>query len=106
MEYFGLWHCLAPIVLAAIGLGHRFAMVDAWRMAGRAIPQNDAERMGLTYATTWRTSLGLTLLVSLVFVISCVSSLTAVAAFSLFLALNVLVQWASLLLFFPTVREA
>ncbi|XP_064600617.1 protein dispatched homolog 3-like [Liolophura sinensis] len=101
--YFGFFHLLSIFIILGIGADDVFIFYDMWRLNCTKTFPSDAHRLAATYRRATRSMLATSLTTMAAFLVSGLSPLLAVSTFGIFSGLLVLVNYISVITFFPTV---
>lgn len=102
LRYFGIFQVLAVFIILGIGADDIFVYFDTWR--GSAHEQHDSleARVSSCYRHASKSMLITSLTTMIAFVANAFSPLLAVKSFGLFAGLVVLVNYVSVITFFPS----
>ena len=101
--YFGIFHVLAIFILLCIGADDIFVFFDTWKYSAHHSYPSVAHRLSDCYRKAGGAMLYTSLTTAIAFAVSASSPLLAIGSFGLFSALLILVNYISIIVFFPTV---
>lgn len=103
MRYFGIFHVLAIFILLCIGADDVFVFYDTWKMSAHFRYPSLAHRLSDTYRKAAGAMMFTSLTTAVAFAVSASSPLLSVSTFGIFSALLIIVNYISVVVFFPTV---
>ena len=101
--YFGIFHVLAIFILLCIAADDIFVFYDTWKFSAHHRYPSVAHRLSDCYRKAGGAMLYTSLTTAIAFAVSASSPLLAISTFGLFSALLILVNYISIIVFFPTV---
>ena len=102
-QYFGIFHVLAIFILLCIGADDIFVFFDTWKFSAHHSYPSVAHRLSDCYRKAGGAMLYTSLTTAVAFAVSASSPMLAISSFGLFSALLILVNYMSIIIFFPTV---
>ena len=102
-RYFGIFHVLAIFILLCIGADDVFVFFDTWKYSGHHKYKSLAHRLSDCYRKAAGAMLYTSLTTAVAFAVSAASPLLGISTFGLFSALLIVVNYISVIVFFPTV---
>ncbi|XP_071080944.1 protein dispatched homolog 1-like [Haliotis cracherodii] len=102
-RYFGFFHILAIFIILGIGADDLFVFYDAWRATSFNTYPSLAHRLSDAYRNSALSMLITSLTTMFAFIASAVSPLLATKSFGVFSGILVLINYISVITFFPTV---
>ena len=102
-RYFGFFHVLSMFIILGIGADDLFVFWDAWRASGLRHFPTLAHRLDETYRKSSISMLVTSLTTMMAFATSALSPLLAVKSFGVFSALLVIIDYISVVTFFPSI---
>ncbi|XP_046577341.1 protein dispatched homolog 1-like [Haliotis rubra] len=102
-RYFGFFHVLAIFIILGIGADDLFVFYDAWRATAFNTYPSLAHRLSDAYRKSALSMLITSLTTMFAFIASAVSPILATKSFGVFSGILVLVNYVSVITFFPTV---
>ena len=102
-RYFGIFHVLSIFIILGIGSDNIFVFMDSWKQSHSTSYKNLALRLTTVYKRAAKATLITSFTTMIAFLSNVQSPLLAVSSFGLFSAILVLVNYLSVILFFPTV---
>ena len=103
MRYFGIFHVLAIFIMLCIGADDVFVFYDTWKMSAHYEYPSLAHRLSDTYRKAAGAMMFTSLTTAVAFAVSAASPLLSVSSFGIFSALLIVVNYISVVVFFPTV---
>ena len=101
--YLGFFHILSVFIILGIGADNFFVFYDIWRNTGCEVYISIAHRLSDTYRKSAVSMLFTSLTTSVAFFSNAISPLLATRSFGIFSGLVVIVNYLSVIIFFPTV---
>ena len=101
--YFGFFHILAIFIILGIGADDVFVFYDAWRLTSFHEYPTLAHRLSDAYSKSVLSMFFTSITTAVAFLCSAISPLLAVKSFGLFAAIAVMVNYLTVIIFFPTV---
>ena len=101
--YFGIFHILALFIILGIGADDVFVFYDTWKESHHYPFPSLAHRMWFVYKRACFAMLWTSLTTAIAFIVSAASPFLAVNTFGVFAGLLVLVNYMSIIIYFPTV---
>lgn len=102
-RYIGIFHVLSVFIIAGIGADDVFVFFDTWRASKEKGFPSLLQRFSYTYNHAAFAMLTTSLTTFVAFLTNALSPLLAISSFGVFTALIVMVNYLSIILFFPTV---
>ena len=102
-RYVGIFHVLAIFIILGIGADDVFVFFDTWRLSANYKFKSMAHRMSYVYRRASLAMLFTSVTTATAFIVSAASPFLAVSSFGIFAGLLVLVNYLSVISFFPTV---
>ena len=102
-RYFGIFHVLAIFILLCIGADDVFVFYDTWKFSAHYQYKSLAHRLSDCYRKAAGAMLYTSLTTAVAFAVSAASPLLGISTFGLFSALLIVVNYISVIVFFPTV---
>ena len=102
-RYFGIFHVLAIFIMLCIGADDVFVFHDTWKYSAHRQYLSLAHRLSDCYRKAAGAMLYTSLTTAVAFAVSSASPLLGIATFGLFSALLIVVNYISIIIFFPTV---
>ena len=102
-RYFGFFHVLSMFIILGIGADDLFVFWDAWKASGLRHFPTLAHRLDETYRKSSVSMFVTSLTTMVAFATSALSPLLAVKSFGVFSALLVIIDYISVVTFFPTI---
>lgn len=102
-RYIGIFHVLTVFIIAGIGADDVFVFYDTWRGSKEKGFPTLLQRFSYTYNHAAKAMLTTSVTTFVAFVTNVFSPLLAVSSFGVFSALIVMVNYLSIIIFFPTV---
>ncbi|XP_067682304.1 protein dispatched homolog 1-like [Haliotis asinina] len=102
-QYFGIFHVLSIFIILGIGADDVFVYFDTWRATAHENHATLEERVSSCYKRAAKAMFATSLTTMIAFFVNAVSPLLAVSSFGLFSGILVLVNYISVITFFPTV---
>ena len=102
-RYFGIFHVLALFILLGIGADDVFVFFDTWKESSHHSYKSLAHRISDCYRRSAFAMLYTSLTTAVAFVVSATSPFLAVSTFGIFAALLVVVNYISVITYFPCV---
>ena len=102
-QYFGIFHVLAIFILLCIGADDIFVFFDTWKFSAHHHYPSVAHRLSDCYRKAAGAMLYTSLTTAVAFAVSASSPMLAISTFGLFSALLIIVNYISIIVFFPTV---
>ena len=102
-RYFGIFHVLAIFILLCIGADDVFVFFDTWKYSGQHQYQTLAHRLSDCYRKAAGAMFFTSLTTAVAFAVSAASPMLGISSFGLFSALLIVVNYISIIVFFPTV---
>lgn len=102
-RYFGIFHVLAIFIILGIGADDLFVFFDNWKTTGKFQYPSLAHRLSDCYRKASLAMLFTSLTTAMAFIISAFSPFLTINSFGLFSGLLILVNYASVIIFFPVV---
>ena len=102
-RYVGIFHVLAIFIILGIGADDVFVFYDTWKQSGCKKFKSLAHRLSYTYRKASLAMLFTSLTTATAFIMSATSPFLAVSSFGVFAGLLVLVNYCSVITFFPAV---
>ena len=102
-RYFGFFHVLSMFIILGIGADDLFVFWDAWKASGLRHFPTLAHRLDETYRKSSISMLVTSLTTMVAFATSALSPLLAVKSFGVFSAVLVIIDYISVVTFFPTI---
>ena len=102
-RYFGFFHVLSMFIILGIGADDLFVFWDAWRESGLRDFPTLAHRLDETYRKSSVSMLVTSLTTMMAFATSALSPLLAVKSFGVFSAVLVIIDYVSVITFFPAI---
>ena len=102
-RYFGTFHILAIFIILGIGADDVFVFTDTWKSTGHYDYPSLAHRMSDCYRKAAAAMLYTSMTTAIAFIVSATSPLLAVSSFGVFSGVLIIVNYLSVIIFFPTV---
>lgn len=102
-RYFGIFHVLSIFIILGIGSDNIFVFMDSWKQSHNTTYKNLAMRLTTVYKRAAKATHITSFTTMMAFLSNVQSPLLAVSSFGLFSGILVLVNYLSVILFFPTV---
>lgn len=102
-RYFGYFHILSIFIVLGIGADDLFVFYDAWRATGFKSYPSLAHRLSHAYRKSALSMFITSLTTTVAFASSALSPLLATKSFGIFSSILVIVNYVSVIVFFPTV---
>ena len=102
-RYVGIFHVLSIFIMLGIGADDVFVFYDTWKQSGCKKFKSLAHRLSYTYRKASLAMLFTSLTTATAFIMSATSPFLAVSSFGVFAGLLVLVNYCSVITFFPAV---
>lgn len=102
-RYFGIFHVLSIFIILGIGCDDIFIFMDTWRQSRNGESQNLADRLSGVYRTAAKTTLVTSFTTMVAFLSNMQSPLLVIYSFGLFSAILIMVNYFSIIVFFPVV---
>ncbi|XP_076442540.1 protein dispatched homolog 1-like [Babylonia areolata] len=102
-DYFGFFHVLVMFVILGIGADDLFVFWDAWKASELRHFPTLAYRLDETYRKSTLSMFVTSLTTMLAFLVSAISPLLAISSFGVFAAILVVIDYISVITFFPTI---
>lgn len=102
-RYFGIFHVLSIFIILGIGSDNIFVFMDSWKQSHSTSYKNLGMRLTTVYKRAAKATLITSFTTMMAFLSNVQSPLLAVSSFGLFSGILVLVNYLSVILFFPTV---
>ncbi|XP_046379986.2 protein dispatched homolog 3-like [Haliotis rufescens] len=102
-QYFGIFHVLSIFIILGIGADDVFVYFDTWRATAHENHPTLEERVSACYKRASKAMFATSLTTMIAFFVNALSPLLAVSSFGLFSGILVLVNYISVIVFFPTV---
>ena len=102
-RYFGTFHVLAIFIILGIGADDIFVYFDTWKATAHKNYPSLAHRVSDNYKKAGTAMFFTSLTTAVAFIVSATSPLLGVSSFGVFAGLLVLVNYISVVIFFPTV---
>ena len=103
MQYLGPFHVLSLFIVLGIGADDVFVFLDTWKETEHLVFPSDEHRMSFTFKRAGMAMLYTSVTTAIAFFVSSVSPLLAVMSFGVFSGILVMVNYASVVMFLPTV---
>ena len=103
MKYLGPFHVLSLFIVLGIGADDVFVFLDTWKETEHLIFPSDEHRMSFAFKRAGMAMLYTSITTAIAFFVSSVSPLLAVMSFGVFSGILVMVNYASVVMFLPTV---
>ncbi|KAL8608257.1 hypothetical protein ACOMHN_042124 [Nucella lapillus] len=102
-RYFGFFHVVVMFIILGIGADDLFVFWDAWKASELRHFPTLAHRLDETYRKSTISMFVTSLTTMLAFLASAISPLLAISSFGVFSAILVIVDYISVITFFPTI---
>ena len=102
-RYFGTFHVLSIFIILGIGCDDIFIFMDTWKQSRDNNFENLAHRLSQVYKTAAKTTFITSFTTMVAFLSNMQSPLLAIYSFGLFSAILIMVNYFSIVLFFPVV---
>ncbi len=102
-RYFGIFHVLSIFIILGIGSDNIFVFMDSWKQSHQSTHKNMAMRLTTVYKRAAKATLITSFTTMMAFLSNVQSPLLAISSFGLFSAILIVVNYLSVILFFPTV---
>ena len=102
-RYIGIFHVLSIFIILGIGSDNIFVFMDTWKQSGREEHESLAKRLSEVYKRAAKATLITSFTTMMAFLSNVPSPLLAISSFGLFAAILVIINYLSVILFFPTV---
>ena len=102
-RYFGIFHILSIFIILGIGCDDIFIFMDTWKQSSVGSSKNLAQRLSSVYKTAAKTTFVTSFTTMVAFLSNMQSPLLAIYSFGLFSALLIMVNYLSIVIFFPVV---
>jgi hypothetical protein len=101
--YFGFFHVIAIFLILGIGADDLFVFYDTWRLTGHTKYPSDAHRLSDCFRKAAKTTFVTSLTTAMAFLVSGLSPLLPVKTFGIFTGCLVVVNYAWVILYFPSI---
>ena len=102
-RYIGIFHVLALFIILGIGADDVFVFVDTWKETSHNTYPSLAHRLSHCYRRAALAMLYTSLTTAIAFIVSATSPFLGINSFGVFAGLLVLVNYMSVIIFYPTV---
>lgn len=102
-KYFGTFHVLSIFIILGIGCDDIFIFMDTWKVSSDSKFGNLAHRLSVVYKTAAKTTFITSFTTMVAFLSNMQSPLLAIYSFGLFSAILIMVNYFSIIIFFPVV---
>ncbi|XP_077990897.1 protein dispatched-like [Glandiceps talaboti] len=102
-QFFGIFHILSIFIILGIGADDVFVFMDTWRSTGFEVYPGLEYRLSDVYRRASVTMFVTSLTTAMAFIVSGFSPLLGVKSFGIFSGILVLVNYLTVIVFFPTV---
>jgi hypothetical protein len=102
-RFFGIFHVLSIFIILGIGSDNIFVFMDSWKQSHHSPHKNMAMRLTSVYKRAAKATLITSFTTMMAFLSNVQSPLLAVSSFGLFSGILILINYLSVILFFPTV---
>lgn len=102
-RYFGIFHVLSIFIILGIGSDNIFVFMDSWKQSHHKTYKNMAMRLTTVYKRAAKATLITSFTTMMAFLSNVQSPLLAISSFGLFSSILIVVNYLSVILFFPTV---
>ena len=102
-RYFGTFHVLSIFIILGIGCDDIFIFMDTWKQSSDSKFGNLAPRLSTVYKTAAKTTFVTSFTTMVAFLSNMQSPLLAIYSFGLFSAILIMVNYLSIIIFFPVV---
>ena len=102
-RYFGTFHVLSIFIILGIGCDDIFIFMDTWKLSRNEKFNNLVHRLSKVYKTAAKTTFITSFTTMVAFLSNMQSPLLAVYSFGLFSAILIMVNYFSIILFFPVI---
>ena len=102
-RYFGIFHVLSIFIILGIGSDNIFVFMDSWKQSHHSPHKNMAMRLTSVYKRAAKATLITSFTTMMAFLSNVQSPLLAISSFGLFSGILIIVNYLSVILFFPTV---
>ena len=102
-RYFGTFHVLSIFIILGIGCDDIFIFMDTWKLSRNEKFNNLVHRLSKVYKTAAKTTFITSFTTMVAFLSNMQSPLLAIYSFGLFSAILIMVNYFSIILFFPVI---
>ena len=102
-QYFGIFHVLSIFIILGIGSDNIFVFMDSWKQSEHSAHKTLAMRLTTVYKRAAKATLITSFTTMIAFLSNVQSPLLAISSFGLFSGILIIVNYLSVILFFPTV---
>lgn len=102
-RYFGFFHVITLFIILGIGADDLFVFLDVWKITGFETYPSLAHRLSSAYKRSMKSMFFTSLTTTVAFFVSAFSPLLATQSFGVFAGLLVIVNYMSVVVYFPTV---
>ena len=102
-RYFGVFHVLSIFIILGIGSDNIFVFMDTWKQSEKEKHELLSRRLSQVYRRAAKATFITSFTTTVAFLSNVPSPLLAISSFGLFSAILVMINYLSVLLFFPTV---
>lgn len=102
-RYFGFFHVITLFIILGIGADDLFVFLDVWKNTGFETYPSLAHRLSSAYKKSMKSMFFTSLTTTVAFFVSSFSPLIATKSFGVFAGLLVVVNYISVVVYFPTV---
>ena len=102
-RYFGIFHVLSIFIILGIGADDIFVFTDTWKQCEKEAFTNLAQRLSFVYRRAARAMFITSFTTMVAFLSNVLSPLLAISSFGVFSAVLIMVNYCSVVIFFPVV---
>ncbi|KAL5008655.1 hypothetical protein ScPMuIL_014236 [Solemya velum] len=102
-NYFGFFHIISIFIILGIGADDIFVFYDTWRLAGGNEWPSLSHRLSACCMKASKSTFVTSLTTCVAFLVSALSPLLAVSTFGIFSGILIIINYISVIVFFPTV---
>ena len=102
-RYFGIFHVLSIFIILGIGSDNIFVFMDTWKQSGKDGHDSLSTRLSEVYKRAAKATLITSFTTMMAFLSNVPSPLLAISSFGVFSAVLVMVNYISVIIFYPTV---